>query len=371
MKILKTGGIKCFEDLPIQINWNLTQRCNYHCSYCFYYGKSTPPQLPFSTLEQMRIAVDNIASLNRPWYDVFLSGGEPTIHPHIFDLIYMLHEKLGERLNRLSIITNGSRNKSLYGRIIDVAKYTKLNLKISIHTDHVKMDHILELIENLSADIDISFSLMFNPDKREFVHEIYDTMFEYRKKYQFSMNVVTIRDRDIVDPRYTQEDFDWQKQAIKKFNDLAKSVSAQFPPRKKAKNSDSVVRIIEDNGEIKTVKSVNRTVELASGLFRFKGMYCISHAVLLRVFENGDCKGMVCPNDKNDCNIFNEGSLMAYQDKLIHFVRCNQRNCGCAANDPIPKFALEEDAKKYVEFAQKRQAELFNEYFAAQTMKTL
>lgn len=366
MKILRTGERECFTDLPIEINWDLTKLCNYRCSYCFNYGKGkTPPPLPFSTLEQLRVAVDNIASLNRPWYDVTLSGGEPTVHPHIFDLISMLHETLGERLNRILIITNGSRNKDLYKNLAVLSKSANIRMLISLHTDHVEMNHILELIENLSADIEMNFALMFNPDKREFVHEIYDMMFVCRKKYWFGLNVVTLRDGDRVDPRYTPDDFAWQKKAVKQFNELVKSVASQFPPRKKPNHPWYVIRDIEDNGEIKTEKSKNRTLELAAGLLKFKGMWCIAHAATLRINANGRYMGMVCGDDRTIGDIYEKNSLYKLRDKLIHSVRCKHNVCGCAANDRIPKFASEEDAKKYVEFAQKRQAQLFDEYLSA------
>lgn len=228
------------------------------------------------------------------------------------------------------------------------------------------MDHILELIENLSADITMNFALMFNPNKRDFVHEIYDMMFEARKKFYFGMNITTLRDGDIVDPRYTAEDLAWQKKAIKKFNDLAKSLEGQFPPRRKDKYSNPVIHYAEEDGEIKPLKSTNRTLELASGLLKFKGMYCTAFTNLLRIEADGRCKGMVCGDDKAICNIFNENCFPKIRDKLIHCVRCTKSVCGCAANDPIPKFKSEEEAKKYVAFAQKRQAELFAEYDAAQ-----
>lgn len=333
--------------------------------------QNSPPQLPFSTLEQLKIAVDNIASLNRPWYDITLSGGEPTFHPHISDLIVMLHETLGERLNRILIITNGSRNEKLYEKIADIAKSVTINLLISIHTDHVEMSHILKLIEKLSGDINMNFSLMFNPAKRNFVHEIFDAMFEHRKKYWFNINVITLRDGDIVDPRYTPEDFTWQKNATKKFSELVKSISNQFPPRKKLRHSIQVIRNTEENGELKTLKSRNRTLELADGLMKYKGMYCIAHAVVLRINANGRYLGMVCGDDRTIGNIYEKNSIYALRDKLIHSVVCKHRVCGCAANDRIPKFASEEDAKKYIEFAQKRQAQLFDEYVATHAVKTI
>lgn len=372
MKILRTGGRECFTDLPLEVNWSLTMKCNYRCSYCFHYGKgkNPPPQLPFSTLEQLKTAVDNIASLNRPWYDITLCGGEPTIHPHIFDIISMLHETLGERLNYVLIITNGSRNESFYRRLADIAKIVDVRMNISIHTDHVEMDHILKLIENLSNDITMNFSLMFNPDKRELVYKIYNTLLEYRKKYWFSLNIILLSDGDHIDLRHTKEDLAWRNEALQKIHALEKDVSLKFPPRKKIKHGRKLIRDIEENNEVKTIPIVDRRADYAKGFFDFKGMYCVAQASVLRIQENGICRGMVCSDDRNFYNIYDKNCFKVARDKFIHAVICSQHSCVCSSNDKIPKFASAEEAKKYVKFAQKRQAELFAEYDAAQQGKS-
>lgn len=373
MKILRTSSPECFNQMPLKVSWFLTAKCNYRCSYCFYHGKGkhTPPQLPFFTLEQAKVAVNNVVSLNRPWYDLQFIGGEPTVYPHITELISMFQERLGERINCILITTNGSRNMKLYQKILEFAKLVRFQLNISIHTDHVDMPHILELIENLSKDTVLQFELMFNPDKREMVYEIYDTLCEYRKKYWFNMNVVMLRDGDRVDPRYTPEDFAWQKKAMKQFNELVKSVASDFPPRKKVKHPKTVFRDIEDNGKVKTVKAGNRNLELIDGLLQYKGMYCIAFANILRIQDDGRCRGIICGDDPFIGNIFEENFITNVRDKLVHAVRCTHNICGCIGNDSVPKFASEEDAKKYVEFAQKRQAELCAEYDATHSERKL
>ena len=366
MKILKTGNPTCFKEMPLKVSWFLTEKCNYRCSYCFHYGegKIPPSPLPFSTLTQIKTAVNNVLSLNRPWYELQLIGGEPTIHPYITDIISMFHENLGERLNHTLIITNGSRHTALYKKIAEIAKSIILQLNISIHTEYVEMDHILELIENLSRDVILQCELMVNPDKREMVYGIYETMCEYRKKYQFNMNVVMLRDGDRVDPRYTPEDFTWQKKAVKQFGELVKNVAPNFPPRRKVQHPKQVFRDIEENGKVKTVKAGNRNLDLTNGLLNFNGMYCIAHANVLRIQADGRFRGMICNDDPLIGNIFDENCFQTIGADLIHIIKCKHKLCGCIGNDTIPKFASEEEAKKYVEFAQKRQAALFDEYLS-------
>ena len=309
--------------------------------------------------------------MNRPLYWVVLGGGEPTTHPHLFDLIEMLHQKLGKRLNNVRIITNGSRNETFYEKLAELSKSLYFIMTISIHTDYVNLSnisHILELIENLSGNVTMDFSLMFNPDKRELVHEIYGIMYEYRKKYRFTMSIFTLRDGDSVDSRYTPEDFAWQKQAIKEFNDLARATADKIPMTKRlGKNWTElwgyIIRDVEEaNGEIKTVRAGNRSVELAAGLYKFRDMYCIASSSVLHIKPDGSCRGMVCSDDPLVYNLYEKNCFDSIRDKLIHPVKCKHNICGCGVNDKLPKFALEEAAKKFVEFAQGRQSALFDEY---------
>ena len=330
-----------------------------------------PRQLPFSTLEQCKTAVKNIVSLNRPWYELGLIGGEPIIHPHATDIISMFYESLGERLDFVVVSTNGSRNDLFYQKVADIGKYVYFRLNISIHTDHVEMAHILDLIKSLTGLVHIKFALMLNPAKREMVHEIYDTLLEYRKKYFFQLEIPLLQDGDRIDPRHTQEDFDWQKKAVAQFNVVAKNAALKSPAVKR-KFVNRLFRDMEVNDKIEHVLvRGSRAVELAQGLRNFKGMYCMAYTYVLRINEDGSFRGMVCGSDPYIGNIFEENVFLPIRDKLIHPVKCNYNICACPSNDGIPKFAFEEDAKKFLEFARNRQMELFAEYDAAHPFKKI
>ena len=372
MNIIRAGGQEFFDILPpLAVDWKITERCNYRCSYCFFYGKGKkhPRQMPFSTLDQLKTAVDNIVSLNRPWYRFTLSGGEPTIHPHFFDLITMLHETFGERLNYITITSNGSRNNELYKKLFDISKEIFIKMQISIHTDHAEKDHILELIENLSNNINLHFFLMFNPAKRELAHEIYDALLEYRKKFPFTMDISLIRDGDRFDPRYKEEDFAWHKKALAQFKELVKTVNVKVPIWKKNRYPlPKIIRDIENNGKITTVNQ-NRSSDFAKGLLNYRGMYCLAYTSAIAINPLGRCGGMICGVAPRICNLFEKDAFIALRDNLIQAVPCYRNICGCSNNDGIPKFASEEEAKKYLEFAKKRQAELFDEYLDTRTFE--
>ena len=88
------------ERRPIVV-WNITRRCNLKCIHC--YSDSDAREYPGElTLDQCRSVLDDLAQFGVP--GVLLSGGEPLIHPHFFDLAsYARAQGL-----RLTLSTNGT-----------------------------------------------------------------------------------------------------------------------------------------------------------------------------------------------------------------------------------------------------------------------
>lgn len=100
------------------VNYHITNRCNYHCTYCF--GKFNGQKDP--TLDDAKKIVDNIALYftqnNITDGRINFAGGEPTLYEHLDKLIDYT-SSLGMRV---SIVTNGSlltseRIRSWQGKI--------------------------------------------------------------------------------------------------------------------------------------------------------------------------------------------------------------------------------------------------------------
>lgn len=89
---------------PNVVNFHVTDRCNYHCKYCFAKFKKPDP-----SIEEAKHVVDEIKgyflkhgiSNGR----INIAGGEPTVYPYLEELIRYIH---GQGI-KCSIITNGSR----------------------------------------------------------------------------------------------------------------------------------------------------------------------------------------------------------------------------------------------------------------------
>lgn len=88
------------ERRPIVV-WNITRRCNLKCIHC--YSDSTSKHYPGELdWDQCKAVVDDLAAFKVP--ALLLSGGEPTIHPHFFELA---EYATGKGL-RLTLSTNGT-----------------------------------------------------------------------------------------------------------------------------------------------------------------------------------------------------------------------------------------------------------------------
>lgn len=82
----------------------VTERCNLKCPIC--YAESSPVKGKFRSLEEIEFMLDAIVKNEREPDIVQISGGEPTIHPHFFDILDMAKER---PIKHIMVNTNGLR----------------------------------------------------------------------------------------------------------------------------------------------------------------------------------------------------------------------------------------------------------------------
>ncbi len=128
MDKLKKIGFYTLEDYRVmQVNryspmWRceiiLTEYCNFNCHYCRgldqeIYGNRKVKQL---SLEEVKKIID-IWCKNKPLKNIRFSGGEPTLHPNIKEIVKYAKEK---GINRIAISSNGSNKLPLYKELIEL-----------------------------------------------------------------------------------------------------------------------------------------------------------------------------------------------------------------------------------------------------------
>jgi MoaA/NifB/PqqE/SkfB family radical SAM enzyme len=77
----------------------ITRRCNLSCTYCNEFDKVSDP-VPLATL---KTRAEKLKSLGA--YSINLTGGEPTMHPDLVELIRFCRYDL--KFLRTSMISNG------------------------------------------------------------------------------------------------------------------------------------------------------------------------------------------------------------------------------------------------------------------------
>jgi molybdenum cofactor biosynthesis enzyme MoaA len=95
----------------------ITEYCNFKCPYCRglsddIYNFRKVKQL---TLAEIKSNID-LWCLNNPLENIRFSGGEPTLHP---DIVEVVKYAKASGIKRIAISTNGSNKMSLYTSLID------------------------------------------------------------------------------------------------------------------------------------------------------------------------------------------------------------------------------------------------------------
>lgn len=91
--------------IPFHIQWHINENCNLRCKHC-YQDSYTHQGL---SLEEMKKIVDKYFVAINKWGNLpefSLTGGEPLLNPHLFELIKYIKSK--DKNTRIAILTNGT-----------------------------------------------------------------------------------------------------------------------------------------------------------------------------------------------------------------------------------------------------------------------
>lgn len=359
--IIMQGSSEGFENLPLEIEWMLTTFCNFRCSYCFNVRKGYKKN--FCTIEQAETAIRHLASANRPSYTVSLLGGEPTTHPHLPEIISLLYKYLGDRLDSLIIISNGSFNEKQMDSILSSEKNINLKLIISVHLEYMNINKVVDLVKRFSNRTYLELRVMFQPDLFEKIVAMTDFLCNLRKDYFFCMEVGLLREGwptfDKYDHRYTQGHFEWAEKTKKKFDEVVLEGSQWTKANPKTTKGEF---LMERNvrGVIESYKRIpeSELKELTGCVFT--GMTCCAGTNVVRIELDGSVRGILCALDRSSaCNIFEENPFI--RENWMHDVFCTLPMCGCRVNYPIPKFKSPDDAQKFIAKKRLEQEKLMRE----------
>ena len=126
----------------LSLEWLITGRCNYNCSYCCQGGQSFPHCSDATTEAMFKL----LSQLEGSWY-IKLSGGEPFIHPRFFEMC----ERIVMEGHSLCINTNFSAPLPQLKRLITICGDKLKNVFASLHLEQVNIDEFINKASEFNA----------------------------------------------------------------------------------------------------------------------------------------------------------------------------------------------------------------------------
>lgn len=125
----------------IYVEWEVTMKCNYKCSYCTNLNKTLKPIIDEDTIDEF------IASLGAtyPGVEVFVFGGEPFVHPLIGHII--------KCFNKHSVPFVVQTNFSSYSVDVMNTINEPFAINISIHPSEVDLADVLDAFSRSNVTI--------------------------------------------------------------------------------------------------------------------------------------------------------------------------------------------------------------------------
>lgn len=186
----------------VEFSWHFTNWCNYKCTYCPVLEVLSKD---FNTPDhaQLHQVVLTRLRLLKHRFNMCLSGGEPTLNPHLNETIIALDEM--ENCERIAVMTNLAKSINTY-REINALGSDKVVIMASYHPEYFS-DRFLQKAIELSSEI-TRFKIMVNfSDNPEHWDELQTVMEEFtRHKIKVKPNLL-VSNRNWT-ANYTQEFYD-------------------------------------------------------------------------------------------------------------------------------------------------------------------
>ncbi len=303
IKALQTN----FFDYQFEIEWELTERCNYSCSYCASYNNNVPTY--FKSIEEYKKAVMYVKNyIGNKRAKVNFLGGEPTLNKNWVQLVNFLDEQ--------NFVPRLTTNLS-----IDPKKYIdKLESKFpfiitSFHPEFTEPSHFTERVKLLN-DNNLLHSVSIMADTKNWVavRAVYDNL----KDVVEDCPIVKITDEHSSDTAISSGYINYSDEQLKLIEESLSESKTDY-------------EIIVD-GKAHTVDTLRQQTDL-----NFKGMMCAVGKDRLHIKPNGDVYPSACflnyPQTRMG-NIYKENLR-----KVKKEVKCRFTHCYCGPDIRIEKWA--------------------------------
>ena len=323
--------IKSIENNEFNIQFTVSNQCNYSCRYC-------PPKLNngstplISTETYIRFFTDLIKDNPEIMeYDkrfVGLTGGEPTVYPGIDDLIDFFKQN---NFN-IGLDTNGSAKMDFWEK--NLSKINMTNL--SVHPRYANFKHVLEIVKlgiekksivKVAVIMDVDYwdraieAVNFFKENNVPTMEFKGLVFKLGKKDEKNGTM-----RQDYYNSYTEEQMNWIKNNT--YHNNIKNLT-EINPNYQTRNAYVVYE--DDTKE----KFLGQEI-ITKGLNKFKNYKCDAGKSNLSIKWDGRVTGAHCGIKR-----LTFGNLLQNSNLKIKLLKdpiiCNLEKCGCISDMRIKK----------------------------------
>jgi hypothetical protein len=318
-KIVSIGNVINHYNDVFDIHWIPGRFCNYRCSYCWPLSKVYDRKEDSVFSEQdYRNAVDRFVGYGRQRgyrkFNLTLSGGEPTLHPHIMAIIdqYLKH-KDSETVLKLQMLTNLSRPAKWWGEWIGaVQNADDVMLIASWHQGYLsREDFTARLLQIKQTGIAVTINATFTFE--DFESKVSDT--EYFQNHGLKVKALPYRDAKGLMPKFKAEHQRILQEEIVspvgKPSELLGRLPSDWVHCKDVNSNDYQVELIDYDGNRYYVDYAERLPSLFFD--SYKGWMCWAGYDSIRIDEKGNItRGRGGCSGVKIGNIFDENTPVAY-----------------------------------------------------------
>ncbi len=300
----------------VLVDWMLGNACSFACSYC-------PKSLHDGTVRWHK--TDQIIALfdalkthyaDRLGRKVWLqfTGGEPTMHPRVVDLL----RAASERGLAASLISNGSRTLRFWQSIVDHLD----SVILTYHDEFVIHDHFIEIGRLLCAAMPVHVNVTMHPDR-------FDATFARAEEIGEAMPGATISLKPL------REDFDTRlyPYSTEQLKRLETRITRPKPRPAQAPRGVMTATGISGRSEQRRPNSF-----ITHDQNHWRGYRCQAGLESLRVRGDGQIYRAVCSAGGSI------GRLGGDVDLPLSGILCDREACSCVADILITK--IWEDAAR-------------------------
>lgn len=336
-RVVESRSISMFKNNIFRMHWILGRYCNYNCSYCWPKSHSSERD-PVMNLSYYTGAIDKIsnqASLNGfSNFIMTLSGGEPTLHPHILPIVsHFSARRTPDKIAALTLVTNLSRGENWLSQFAEAG--SNLNYIQVVASWHREFSDLRKFKEralhlmSLGINVDINVTFAVN------LFESYYQDASYLR--DAGLNVKALPERSASQKPYTDQQLsilqqDW---VLPGQNRLYLNKMPNFSQGDESLPSGYSMELIDDLGNKYYVDYPERFPSL--GFVNFEGWLCYAGFQNICIEADGSlhrgkagCRNVVLGN------IFNRSANILYSKPQL----CNKKSCDAATDSIMRKIKI-------------------------------